>query len=156
LYGETELIDYVTSKGAIIGFTRALSTNLADKNIRVNAVAPGYFWTALQPACWEAEKIPTLGADAPMKRAGETYEIDLVAYNNSKTINFNENIKGKLVAVIGFVAVNDGKIQLNVTNVMSFSSGYTRNTNVTSSAPVVTSNDLEDNDLVIGDDDLPF
>ncbi|MBE6139715.1 MAG: glucose 1-dehydrogenase [Firmicutes bacterium] len=74
-YGEPELIDYVTSKGAIIGFTRALSTNLADKNIRVNAVAPGYFWTALQPACWEAEKIPTLGADAPMKRAGQTYEI---------------------------------------------------------------------------------
>lgn len=74
-YGEPELIDYVTSKGAIIGFTRALSTNLADKKIRVNAVAPGYFWTALQPACWEAEKIPTLGADAPMKRAGQTYEI---------------------------------------------------------------------------------
>ena len=74
-YGEPELIDYVTTKGAIVGFTRALATNLADKNIRVNAVAPGYFWTALQPACWEAEKIPTLGADAPMKRAGETYEI---------------------------------------------------------------------------------
>jgi len=74
-YGEPELIDYVTSKGAIIGFTRSLATNLADKKIRVNAVAPGYFWTALQPACWEAEKIPTLGADAPMKRAGETYEI---------------------------------------------------------------------------------
>ncbi len=74
-YGEPELIDYVTSKGAIVGFTRALATNLADKNIRVNAVAPGYFWTALQPACWEPEKIPTLGADAPMKRAGEVYEI---------------------------------------------------------------------------------
>lgn len=74
-YGEPELIDYVTSKGAIVGFTRALSTNLADKNIRVNAVAPGYFWTALQPACWEPAKIPTLGADAPMKRAGQTYEI---------------------------------------------------------------------------------
>lgn len=74
-YGEPELIDYVTSKGAIVGFTRALSTNLASKNIRVNAVAPGYFWTALQPACWEKEKIPTLGTDAPMRRAGETYEI---------------------------------------------------------------------------------
>jgi len=74
-YGEPELIDYVTSKGAIIGFTRALATNLADKNVRVNAVAPGYFWTALQPACWEKEKIPTLGADAPMKRAGQVYEI---------------------------------------------------------------------------------
>ena len=74
-YGEPELIDYVTTKGAIVGFTRSLATNLADKNIRVNAVAPGYFWTALQPACWEKEKIPTLGADAPMKRAGQTYEI---------------------------------------------------------------------------------
>jgi len=74
-YGEPELIDYVTTKGAIVGFTRALATNLADKEIRVNAVAPGYFWTPLQPACWEKEKIPTLGADAPMKRAGETYEI---------------------------------------------------------------------------------
>ncbi len=74
-YGEPELIDYVTSKGAIVGFTRALATNLADKNIRVNAVAPGYFWTPLQPACWEGAKIPTLGADAPMKRAGETYEL---------------------------------------------------------------------------------
>ena len=74
-YGEPELIDYVTTKGAIVGFTRSLATNLADKNIRVNAVAPGYFWTPLQPACWEKEKIPTLGADAPMKRAGETFEI---------------------------------------------------------------------------------
>ena len=74
-YGEPELIDYVTTKGAIVGFTRSLATNLADKNIRVNAVAPGYFWTPLQPACWEAEKIPTLGADSPMKRAGETFEI---------------------------------------------------------------------------------
>lgn len=74
-YGEPELIDYVTSKGAIVGFTRSLATNLADKNIRVNAVAPGFFWTPLQPACWEKEKIPTLGADAPMKRGGETYEI---------------------------------------------------------------------------------
>ncbi|MBE6160308.1 MAG: SDR family oxidoreductase [Lactobacillales bacterium] len=74
-YGEPELIDYVTSKGAIVGFTRSLATNLAANNIRVNAVAPGFFWTALQPACWNKNKIPTLGSDAPMKRGGETYEI---------------------------------------------------------------------------------
>lgn len=73
--GEPELIDYVTSKAAIVGFTRSLATNLAPKNIRVNAVAPGVFWTALQPACWEASKIPTLGSDSPMKRSGETFEI---------------------------------------------------------------------------------
>lgn len=73
--GEPELIDYVTSKGAIVGFTRSLSTNLVDKNIRVNAVAPGVFWTPIQPSCWEAEKIPTLGSDSPMGRAGHPYEI---------------------------------------------------------------------------------
>lgn len=73
--GEKELIDYVTSKGAIVGFTRALATNLAKKKIRVNAVAPGVFWTPLQPACWDACKIPTLGSDSPMGRAGEPFEI---------------------------------------------------------------------------------
>lgn len=73
--GEPELMDYVTSKGAIVGFTRALATNLADKNIRVNAVSPGVFWTPLQPACWVKEKIPTLGSDCPMKRASQPFEI---------------------------------------------------------------------------------
>lgn len=73
--GEKELIDYVTSKGAIVGFTRSLATNLAEKNIRVNAIAPGVFWTPLQPASWEATKIPTLGSDNPMNRAGHPYEI---------------------------------------------------------------------------------
>lgn len=73
--GEPELIDYVTTKGAIVGFTRSLATNLAPKNIRVNAVSPGFFWTPLQPACWEAEKIPFLAADCPMKRAGQPFEI---------------------------------------------------------------------------------
>ena len=74
-YGEPELIDYVTSKGAIVGFTRALATNLATKGIMVNAVAPGYFWTALQPSCWMPNKIPTLGADSDMRRCADPYEI---------------------------------------------------------------------------------
>ena len=73
--GEPQLIDYVTTKGAIVGFTRSLARNLALKNIRVNAIAPGFYWTPLQPACWEAEKIPTLGSNAPMGRAGHPYEI---------------------------------------------------------------------------------
>ncbi len=73
--GEPELIDYVTSKGAIVGFTRALANNLAQKNIRVNAVAPGVFWTALQPSCWMPNKIPTLGSDSDMRRAADPYEI---------------------------------------------------------------------------------
>lgn len=74
-YGDPQLIDYVTTKGAIVGFTRALARNLALKNIRVNAIAPGFFWTPLQPACWVAEKIPSLGADAAMARGAMPYEL---------------------------------------------------------------------------------
>jgi len=74
-YGEPQLIDYVTTKGAIVGFTRSLARNLALKNIRVNAIAPGYFWTPLQPACWVKEKIPSLGADAAMARVAMPYEL---------------------------------------------------------------------------------
>ncbi len=74
-YGEPQLIDYVATKGAIVGFTRALARNLALKNIRVNAIAPGFYWTPLQPACWVKEKIPSLGADAAMARGAMPYEL---------------------------------------------------------------------------------
>ena len=74
-YGEPQLIDYVTSKGAIVGFTRSLARNLALKNIRVNAIAPGFYWTPLQPACWVKEKIPSLGSDAAMARGAMPYEL---------------------------------------------------------------------------------
>lgn len=73
--GEPQLIDYVTTKGAIVGFTRSLARSLALKNIRVNAIAPGFFWTPLQPNCWVKEKIPTLGADAAMARGAMPYEL---------------------------------------------------------------------------------
>lgn len=74
-YGDPQLIDYVTTKGAIVGFTRALARNLALKNIRVNAIAPGFFWTPLQPACWVAEKIPSLGSNSAMARGAMPYEL---------------------------------------------------------------------------------
>ena len=74
-YGEPQLIDYVTTKAAIVGFTRSLARNLALKNIRVNAIAPGFFWTPLQPACWVKEKIPSLGSDAAMARGAMPYEL---------------------------------------------------------------------------------
>ena len=74
-FGEPQLIDYVTTKGAIVGFTRSLARNLALKNIRVNAIAPGFFWTPLQPACWVKEKIPSLGAEAAMARGAMPYEL---------------------------------------------------------------------------------
>ena len=74
-FGEPQLIDYVTTKAAIVGFTRSLARNLALKNIRVNAIAPGFFWTPLQPSCWVKEKIPSLGSDAAMARGAMPYEL---------------------------------------------------------------------------------
>ena len=97
-YGEPQLIDYVTTKAAIIGFTRSLARNLALKNIRVNAIAPGFFWTPLQPACWVKEKIPSLGAEAAMARGANPYEIaptfvylasDDSSYVTGETIHIN-------------------------------------------------------------------
>lgn len=74
-YGDPQLMDYVTTKAAIVGFTRALARNLALKGIRVNAIAPGFYWTPLQPACWVKEKIPSLGSDAAMARGAMPYEL---------------------------------------------------------------------------------
>ena len=74
-YGDPQLIDYVTTKGAIVGFTRALARNLALDGIRVNAIAPGFFWTPLQPACWVKEKIPSLGSNSAMARGAMPYEL---------------------------------------------------------------------------------
>lgn len=73
--GEPQLIDYVTTKGAIVGFTRSLARNLALKNIRVNAIAPGFFWTPLQPNCWVKDKIPTLGAEAAVGHGAMPYQL---------------------------------------------------------------------------------
>ncbi|MEK5108643.1 SDR family oxidoreductase [Cytobacillus sp. FSL K6-0129] len=73
--GRKDLIDYSATKGAIVSFTRALANNVVDKGIRVNAVAPGPIWTALQPASQSPEQIQTFGLDVPMKRAGQPYEL---------------------------------------------------------------------------------
>jgi NAD(P)-dependent dehydrogenase (short-subunit alcohol dehydrogenase family) len=73
--GSAGLIDYSTTKGAIVSFTRSLSSNLIDKGIRVNAVAPGPVWTPLIVSSFEPKKVSVFGSDSPMKRAGEPAEI---------------------------------------------------------------------------------
>jgi len=73
--GSAHLIDYSSTKGAIVTFTRSLSASLLDKEIRVNAVAPGPIWTPLIPATFTAKETSEFGSDAPMKRAGEPEEI---------------------------------------------------------------------------------
>ncbi len=70
------LLDYAASKAAIMAFTRALGKQLAPKKIRVNGVAPGPIWTALQIAGGQKQSdIPSFGADTPMKRAGQPAEL---------------------------------------------------------------------------------
>jgi NAD(P)-dependent dehydrogenase (short-subunit alcohol dehydrogenase family) len=73
--GSQELLDYSSTKGAIVSFTRSLSASLVEKGIRVNAVAPGPIWTPLIVSTFEGEKVSTFGTDVPMKRAGEPAEV---------------------------------------------------------------------------------
>ncbi|MBC7833528.1 MAG: glucose 1-dehydrogenase [Phycisphaerales bacterium] len=73
--GSDHLIDYASTKGAIVAFTRSLATNLAEKNIRVNAVAPGPIWTPLIAASFEPKEVKKFGSDVPMKRAGQPAEV---------------------------------------------------------------------------------
>jgi NAD(P)-dependent dehydrogenase (short-subunit alcohol dehydrogenase family) len=73
--GNPMLLDYSSTKGAIVAFTRSLSMMLAEKGIRVNAVAPGPIWTPLIPATFPAEKVATFGSDVPMKRPGQPEEV---------------------------------------------------------------------------------
>ncbi|NKZ27777.1 SDR family oxidoreductase [Vagococcus lutrae] len=72
----SHLLDYATTKGAIKTFTRGLALQLANKNIRVNSVAPGPIWTVLQVAGGQPQdNLPTFGQNTPLERPGEPYEV---------------------------------------------------------------------------------
>jgi len=73
--GSPELMDYASTKGAIVAFTRSLSTNLVKKGIRVNAVAPGPIWTPLITSSFDEKKVAEHGSKSPMERPGEPAEV---------------------------------------------------------------------------------
>ncbi len=73
--GSPKLLDYSSTKGAIVSFTRSLAKGLAERGIRVNGVAPGPVWPPLIPSTFPPEKVEKFGSDVPMKRVGEPAEI---------------------------------------------------------------------------------
>jgi NAD(P)-dependent dehydrogenase (short-subunit alcohol dehydrogenase family) len=98
------LIDYSSTKGAITSFTRSLATNLTDKKIRVNAVAPGPVWTPLIVSTFDEEKIKSFGSETAMKRAGQPSELGpAYVFLASEDASF---ITGQVIHVNGGEVVN--------------------------------------------------
>ncbi len=73
--GNPQLLDYSSTKGAIVAFTRSLSQALVEKGIRVNGVAPGPIWTPLIPSTFPEDKVANFGKQVPMQRAGQPEEV---------------------------------------------------------------------------------
>jgi NAD(P)-dependent dehydrogenase (short-subunit alcohol dehydrogenase family) len=73
--GSPHLVDYASTKGAIVAFTRSLSGQLAEKGIRVNGVAPGPIWTPLIPATFPPDQVASFGANVPLGRPGQPNEV---------------------------------------------------------------------------------
>ena len=73
--GSPQLLDYSSTKGAIVAFTRSLSQSLAEKGIRVNGVAPGPIWTPLIPSTFPEDKVEQFGGNVPLGRAGQPEEV---------------------------------------------------------------------------------
>ncbi|HWT27090.1 MAG TPA: SDR family oxidoreductase, partial [Mobilitalea sp.] len=73
--GAPLLVDYSSTNGAIVSFTRSLALQLVGQGIRVNAVAPGPIWTPLIVSSYSADYVKTFGLETPMRRAGQPYEL---------------------------------------------------------------------------------
>ncbi|MDO7906102.1 SDR family oxidoreductase [Paenibacillus sp. JX-17] len=102
--GSPQLLDYSSTKGAITAFTRSLSMNLAEKGIRVNAVAPGPIWTPLIPSTFDEKKVSEFGATQPMKRPGQPEELaPAYVYLASEDSSY---VSGQVIHINGGEVVN--------------------------------------------------
>ncbi len=102
--GHETLLDYSSTKGAIVSFTRSLAKSIAKDGIRVNAVAPGPIWTPLIPSTFDKEEVAKFGADTPLGRPGQPYELAAAyVYLASKDSSF---VTGQVIHVNGGIVVN--------------------------------------------------
>ncbi|AOZ93871.1 SDR family oxidoreductase [Paenibacillus crassostreae] len=102
--GNPMLIDYSSTKGAIVSFTRSLAMNLVEKGIRVNGVAPGPIWTPLIPSTFDANQVSQFGASQPMKRPGQPDEVaPAYVYLASDDSSY---VSGQVIHVNGGEVVN--------------------------------------------------
>jgi NAD(P)-dependent dehydrogenase (short-subunit alcohol dehydrogenase family) len=95
----THLLDYAMTKAAIVNFTQGLASQVLEKGIRVNAVAPGPVWTPLIPATMDQERVASFGEQAPMGRAAQPAELApayvFLASNDSSYVT------GEVIGVTG-------------------------------------------------------
>ncbi len=73
--GDKKLIDYSSTKGAVVAFTRSLALSLVNKGIRVNGVAPGPIWTPLIPSSFNEQEVAQFGSSTAMERPGQPVEL---------------------------------------------------------------------------------
>jgi NAD(P)-dependent dehydrogenase (short-subunit alcohol dehydrogenase family) len=100
LEGESTLLDYAATKGAIHAFTKSLAQNLVEKKIRVNAVAPGPVWTPLNTAAKESDDVSKFGEDTPMGRPGQPEEIAPVYVFLASNAD-SSYITGEVISLLG-------------------------------------------------------
>lgn len=102
--GNKDLIDYSSTKGAIVSFTRSLAENIASDAIRVNGVAPGPIWTPLIPSTFSSQKVSQFGANTPLGRAGQPYELGpAYVYLASEDSSY---VSGQMIHINGGTVIN--------------------------------------------------
>jgi len=102
--GHEQLIDYSCTKGALVSFTRSMALSLINRNIRVNAVAPGPVWTPLIPSSFPEQEVGKFGSNTPMARPAQPAELaGAYVYLAS---NDSSYVTGQTIHVNGGVIVN--------------------------------------------------
>ncbi|SEN13703.1 NAD(P)-dependent dehydrogenase, short-chain alcohol dehydrogenase family [Mesobacillus persicus] len=102
--GHEQLIDYSSTKGAIVSFTRSLAMSLAKDEVRVNSVAPGPIWTPLIPSTFSEDQVASFGSNTPLGRAGQPHELaPAYVYLASEDSSY---VSGQTIHVNGGTIIN--------------------------------------------------